>query len=199
MLLCIVILQRRVFSYFLNLFENLFGEELMLYRTHFGKCFCCLNPRSLWRRLRDDGSSSVWSRFHGIQGSRKSLKFPTWSGPIGCFWAENQERARPPKRLHYSGSGRRKKQLFLKTCSSCLAIRASLWSKQDSMCGVLLQKSGGKERKRGRDNIGRKDTALVWTGKAHRPWKPGSAQLSVLIEHLGLGTRQCWQLITWIL
>ena len=63
MLLCIVILQMRLFSYFLNLFENLFGEELILYKTHFGKCFYCLNPRSFRRRLRDDGSSSVGTDF----------------------------------------------------------------------------------------------------------------------------------------
>ena len=138
MLLCIVILQRRVFSYFLNLFGNLFGEGLILYRTHFGKCFYCLNPCSLRRRLRDDESSSMWYRFHGIQGSREYLKLPTCSGPTWCFCAENQEWARPLKRLQYSNSGKRKEQLFLKTCSGCLAVRASLWSKQDPMCGVLI-------------------------------------------------------------
>lgn len=153
MLLCIVILQRKVFSYFLNLFENLFGEGLILYRTHFGKCFYCLNPCFLWRRLRDDGSSSMWYRFHGIQGSREYLKLPTWRGPTGCFCAENQGGARPLKRLLFQQWKEEGPALFKNM--QWLLGRQSLSLKQTRpyVWGVDSEKWGEgsflKERKKG--------------------------------------------------
>lgn len=126
MLLCIVILQRRVFSYFLNLFENLFGEELILYRTHFGKCFYCLNPRSLQRRLRDDGSSNVGTDFMASRdlGSTQTPYLKCTYRIFLCIKSGTGQTSE--KNLHYSSSEKRKEQLFLKTRNGCLAIRASL-------------------------------------------------------------------------